>query len=248
MKSIFSFIILIILCSYFIGCASVNINRFMSDHSIENKIPAKLEIDKESFKIERIVDNRRKKLIEKNKPLIDEYLEKNPYIDTTSLYNSLVDIPKIDPRQTKEIINFIKKELIKNILYSESIKHGYIICHLVNRETKTGAGWFFAGSSLLTCFIPNLLGYPLISQTTKLEIEIEILDFNRNLISKYTVFGKGTAYCAMFWGYNMVDAANSYNYAAVPRASYLLALHRAMYDLKKQIQLDAIMIRDVILH
>jgi len=136
--------------------------------------------------------------------------------------------------------DFIERELNQNVFEPSTINgkvYGTAVCRIIKQKTRVNYGWFIA--STLTLYTINSLGFPIGSQTSTIEVELEILDWSANSIGKYSAMGKGTAYSALYWGYNMGGAARVFDNGDITRAANLRALSDALKDIENQIQGDA---------
>ena len=144
----------------------------------------------------------------------------------------------------KEIQEFVQFELESDFIELGKDK-GYIICRMHDLKMNLGSlSYFLIPTSIATGSLLNFIGYPLMSQSAKIELKFEILDPDRDSIAKYSAQGKGSAYCAMFWGYHMSAAGNPYLHYPVPRAACLKALQNAMKDFRQQILQDISLIKN----
>lgn len=233
----FIFIIIFYFVMQICGCAALNVQDFHNKIPIKRKLPITLEIDKHSFKKD-FIENLNQFIIENN-DIIDIYKKIYPSTYPTSedfvrdyqLFN--LDIE----RQGDEMIDFIEKELNENYISGES--KGRLKCVMQHRTTSLGIfGNFFIFTSAITFGTLNLFGYPYSSQVTELQLDFYIYDNNDNLLKKYSLMGKGTSYCAMYWGYSLKLAANTDRMADITRASYLKALKDAIEKFRILINKD----------
>ena len=136
--------------------------------------------------------------------------------------------PDSDPRIQDGISIFIK-DVKENITDPYSEKEGDILCRITYGDVNNkGMEWFFL--STLTCFIPNLIGMPLMSVRSTIELEVQIFDNNKKLIKRYQADCTNKTYVALYWGSNYPTAARRANAAA---------FKCAMLKIKRQIDLDA---------
>ena len=79
--------------------------------------------------------------------------------------------------------------------------NGKMRCSLVEASGKVRIWW--AIPSGLTIFVANLFGMPLMSESHKLQIEVNIYDRNDKRVGRYTSdLHKDKAYTALYYGYN----------------------------------------------
>lgn len=133
-----------------------------------------------------------------------------------------------DPRIQDAISIFIK-DVKENITNPYGERQGDILCRITFGDVNSrGYEWFLL--SIATLYIPNLLGMPLLSNRSTIELEVQIFDLNKNLIGRYTADCTNKKYVALYWGSAYPTAARRANAAA---------FMCAMYKIKKQIDLDA---------
>ncbi|MBC8402403.1 MAG: hypothetical protein H8E14_13015 [Candidatus Marinimicrobia bacterium] len=237
---------LIIIVGLVSGCVSINVNRFHNHLPVPQKLPLALEMDHRSFTEATSNYNYKyeDKFIDKYGDIIDDYMRMYPHLyqspkDFFEDYQLSQTIKNIDKKQDYEIEDFVEDELKDNYLEPTDEPLGFIKCRLAYRKTKIGfRGYFYLVTSSATIFSLNLLGYPFLSQTTDLRLEVEIFDMDGLLVKRYEVEGNGTVHCAMYWGYSMVLAAKTGEFVPLPRGSYLKALKKAFRKLRPMIQND----------
>ena len=71
---------------------------------------------------------------------------------------------------------------------------GYGIWRVTKRRTVVNYGWFL--TSVLTLFIPNIVGYPISSQKVYFGLELEVWDSRSKSIRVYTTESAETVYAA----------------------------------------------------
>ncbi len=146
----------------------------------------------------------------------------------------------LDKRVQQAVVIF-EREISDNICEPVGRKYGLAICRIANREASLGWGWLIPSG--LTLFTINLFGFPAVSQTTELDVEVEILDANHNRIAKYSAIAKDTKYSALYWGYPFPRKPHIDYDNTLTRMTSASALRAAMQDIKKQIHRDASEIR-----
>ncbi|HHH52492.1 MAG TPA: hypothetical protein ENK91_02445 [Bacteroidetes bacterium] len=136
--------------------------------------------------------------------------------------------PDVDPRIQDAVSIFIK-DVKENMTNPLGEKRGDILCRITYGDVgRKGLGWFYL--STITGFIPNLVGFPLMSTKATIELEVQIFDNDKNLIGRYVADCENTKYIALYWGSSYPDAARKANAAA---------FKCAMVKIKRQIQQDA---------
>jgi hypothetical protein len=132
-----------------------------------------------------------------------------------------------DPR-IQDAITLYERETKSSITDPLGQPYGYIHYKVpVSYIRPRGTGLVVLSSFML--MIPNVLGMPFGAYETNLEVEVEILNANREIIGRYQATGKGKALVAIWWGYTSADAE---------RVSNIEAIKMAMQDIKKQILAD----------
>lgn len=132
-----------------------------------------------------------------------------------------------DPR-VQDAKTFFDHDVKDNITNPFGEKKGYIVCKIVQGNTKKGYGW--AVLSGLALMAPNFLGMPVGEAKTSLEVEVEIYDLSDTLIGRYHALGSDIQWVAMYYGYTPLSAS---------RKSGIKAFQYAMNDIKSQIVRDA---------
>ena len=236
MREILIFVVLLTT----MGCAPVSPNRFAVKEPMPERLPVRLEVDAKSFAMNTGAHRLGEEVAAE---LAQSWARMHPgdKIDTAAVIRSNV---YADPRQNKEMMAYLQSELERNAVDPTADGAGVAVCRLMYRDSHRGArSWFFFFSSIGTLFVPTLLGYPIGSTTTDLELELAIRDNTGAPVAAYKASGTGTGYSAMYWGYSMRDASLPYAYGAAPRASYLEALRVAVRSLIEQLQRDSGAIR-----
>lgn len=132
----------------------------------------------------------------------------------------------VPEKRVNDILKIFAYDVRNNINNADSIAHGSIQLELINnKEKKSFLLTFF---SIWTLCMPSLIGVPVTSIKTELEIRASIFDSKNNFIGKYDAKGLGRSYVAMYWGYGE-DAE---------RKSNIIAFKNAMASIKTQINND----------
>lgn len=146
---------------------------------------------------------------------------------TTDLPYTIAPVPK-DIRM-KDAISIFKREVKENICSFSPEKKGTIVCHIPFAVSENSGNSFLLLSTF-TFGILNLIGMPLFSYKTELELEVEIFTNSGKQIGSYRARGSNTAWVALYYGYSM-QSAN--------RISNAKAFKIAMNGIKQQIEMDA---------
>jgi len=91
-------------------------------------------------------------------------------------------------------------------MQSPDSRCGFVVFNLELVDQSAGFVWLVP--IIATLGTSFLLGIPAGSQTAETKVQVDILDANLNKISSFEAKGKGTAYGALYWGYNAIGAAN----------------------------------------
>ena len=127
------------------------------------------------------------------------------------------------------INDYIFNEIVDSTISNQTNPKGYIKIRLIKNTDKSKVGVFFAVTSGLLLFTPNLIGYPFISAEYKVGLEATIYNNNNQKIKTYTSKGVGKAYMALYWGYNLRNTG---------RTTQSKAVYSALSEFKKQITKD----------
>lgn len=136
----------------------------------------------------------------------------------------------------------IYKDFKKNIFQESDKTYGFAFCHI--KRDDIYANWLWIIPYAATLGTITLFGFPGISQTAEIEVELKILDLQKNLIARYSGVGKDTEYCAMYWGYEGFGGAIQNMNNTLSQVVNATALTNAFLDLKKQLQKDAFKINN----
>ena len=102
--------------------------------------------------------------------------------------------------RVNDVINIFNKEVKENITYPYGEKKGYITVKLGYRGVDENGFYIF--TSILTLFSVNFIGFPMSRMTQSLEVEVEIWNKQKEMVSRYVENVQDSGYCAMYWGYN----------------------------------------------
>ncbi len=143
---------------------------------------------------------------------------------TTSSYTE----PSVNNQINKsffQTISFFEQDVKNNICNPIGTKKGFISCKIVayNNTTKDD---FLRIPSILSFYIANYLGMPYFYKKVELELEVEILDLNKNIIARYLGEGKACFPVAFYYGYSLGNVDEKAN---------LYAFRMAMNEIKTEI-------------
>lgn len=163
----------------------------------------------------------------RNKKAIIRYKMLNPDEDIELKCQLIPD------ERVNDLIRLYGVEVNNNLCVQESNAWGY--CDLEILSLKEKRNPFLAGFSAITLCVPALLGAPIQSLKTTIEIKICIYDSKNRVIETYTAKGKGVSFIALYWGYFSDDGW---------RKSLLLAFSDAMSQIKQSIERDSFVISE----
>ena len=124
------------------------------------------------------------------------------YSGTYTGVSSISGIQYGDPR-VNDTINIFNKEVKDNITNPYGEKKGYISLRLTNRLSEN-SDCYLLFSSLTGCLL-NIIGFPFNKVSDTLEMEVEILNKNKEIVKRYTEVVLNSNYVAMYWGYSEND-------------------------------------------
>ena len=127
-----------------------------------------------------------------------------------------------------DVINLFEKEVKENITNPYGAKKGYIALKLGYRG-EDSTYFFYSLFYGLTLCITNFFGFPFGNVTQSLEVNIEILDKNKELIKKYSENVVDKEWLAMYWGYG----GSIYRKVAADN------IKTALEKIRKRIEIDA---------
>lgn len=102
--------------------------------------------------------------------------------------------------RVNDAINIFEKEVVENITNPYGEKKGYIVLKLGYIEEDNS--FIYPAVSLCTLYTINLFGFPQNKISQLLEVEVDILDNNKNLVKRYVETVNNSDYVAMWWGYD----------------------------------------------
>ena len=130
-------------------------------------------------------------------------------------------------KRVQDAITIFKRDVTDNITTPFGEKKGSITCRVVAGEESMKDPWMWG--TAFSLFTLNLLGIPLYSSVTNLDVEVEIYNNKNNLIGKYSATGYSKIWVALYWGYDSFSAS---------RKSAYTAFKMALNDIKLKIQDD----------
>ena len=135
-----------------------------------------------------------------------------------------------DPRQ-KSAANIFIKEVQENIIEQTGEKKGYIKMRITYLDNDSN---FLYPLTKLPLFIPTFLGVPCGNSKYTTEVEVTIMDKQKNTVKRYTEKATDEEFQAMYWGYDSYD---------VKYKASMVSLKLALEKIRRQINNDAPEIR-----
>ncbi|MBN2214033.1 MAG: hypothetical protein JW723_07305 [Bacteroidales bacterium] len=78
--------------------------------------------------------------------------------------------------------------------------------------------------SLLSLCTLNMLGYPLVSQKSQANIQVNIFNKNKELVEGYLINSSARSHVALYWGYSMRNSIKASEFKALQKAFEQLAV------------------------
>lgn len=227
--------ILLLLSFFILGCKSFDPQLLRPEGALDQRIPP-LEVQIDRVSLETAYSAGQTVSEELGYGIGDR---EDGYLSIVSVA-TLMSQTLRDKRVQQAVVIF-DREISDNICDPAGKKYGYAVCRIANRDARLGWGWLVP--SALTLFTINLFGFPAMSQTTELDVEVEIMDANYNRVAKYSAIAKDTKHVAFYWGYPVPTKPHIDKENTLTRITSASALRMAMKDIKRQIERDAIEIR-----
>ena len=117
------------------------------------------------------------------------------WLQTTSLSGTQYKDSRVN-----DIINMFDKEVKENITTPYGEKKGYSSLKLGYRGSEDS--FIYPLTSTLSLFTLNLVGFPWTELEESLEVEVQIMNNKKEIISRYTENVFSSNYVAMWWGYD----------------------------------------------
>jgi len=218
-------VIVFLLCSSIIGCKSFDPSLLRPREVIPQRLPPlEVQIDQGSMESAFSLGSTTGNAVGYSAPVF------GGYVTAASLSGK-----SFKDRRIQDSIVVFDREINDNICELSGAKKGYAVCRIASSTTSDNWAWL-----ILSAWGPYILGSPVHSSSIELDIEVEILDLQRNKVARYSAIGKDTEYSALYWGYS--DYKADRDDTTLSRVLNAQALLNAMVDIKKQIQRDAVQI------
>ena len=134
----------------------------------------------------------------------------------------------------------ILKDFNRNVFEPGDQKWGHLIVR-VGRNASLNWAWFVP--STLSMYVVNLVGFPILSQSSEVTLDIEVLDARRRHVTKFTAKGRDTEYSALYWGYSWRAFAGVRTFEEVDNTGnqtvHAKALRGALDDAKRELEKQA---------
>ncbi len=154
------------------------------------------------------------------------FTKKLPNMEPIFETGKSLDTNIISVQNNSEFSTLFRREVEKNLINSDGPVKGKLVLDPVYFEVDTNNAWLFTLYPLL--FIPPSLGVPLHSNTSKWELELNVIDKNGKRIARYSSEATDTEYYAAYWG-----VKNTYEAAAFK--GYKKALNNVIEQLQNDI-------------
>lgn len=155
-------------------------------------------------------------------PNMEPIFEAGKSLDTHTFGNG-IGVASI--QHNNEFATLFRREVEQNLVNTEGMVKGKLVLDPVFVEVNTNKAWLFTLYPLLV--IPHAFGVPLSSDTSKWELELNVLDKNGKRIARYSAEATDTEYYAAYWGYD-----NTYT------AALFEGYKKALNNIIEQIQND----------
>ena len=137
-----------------------------------------------------------------------------------SLDNDIASI-----QNNSEFSTLFRREVEKNLVNNDGPIKGKLVLDPIYFEADQNNAWIF---TLPLWFIPPVIGVPLHSNTSKWELELNVIDKNGKRIARYSGEATNTEYYAAYWGYSNTETAAIFE-------GYKKALNQVIEQLKNDI-------------
>jgi hypothetical protein len=151
-----------------------------------------------------------------------------------TLERQVEDVASIERMITEDELRLFTQEVEENLLDPFGVKAGYIVYRRSMQDLRLkGIPWTMLNG--LTFGTAALLAVPVAIPEHTVEIEVRILDLDRQLLAKYSAVGRGRNVMAMYYGYGL---------QATFRKTYADAVQDALKAIRPRIQADAPMLNE----
>lgn len=207
----------LILCALSLGaCRTLQMSDFRQQDKLKEPLPPlTLEVHAESF-----AGHFAAEMFEEG--MTNSGISGEPWIPNPFAIYTQVGEPM------RDVFTVLGNELNDNTTQRAGNKQGLARFKLVYYDRRE-PGWGWLVPSVLTLGTANLFGMPANRIEANVELQMEILDLNKNVVAQYRAPGSGKATVAMYHGYAGFDAKRKAN---------LLALQQAMRGIRQKMEAD----------
>ena len=128
----------------------------------------------------------------------------------------------------EDVHTYFDREVTENLTNPYGEKKGTIVLKVSTIDSKPKGMWLYAFGTVWTLTIANVFGLPMGAHESIVEVDLEIMDFNRRLIGKY----RGSGHSRVVKGYY---SDQNYRDRDMARASYILAVKDAVEEAKTKL-------------
>jgi hypothetical protein len=128
----------------------------------------------------------------------------------------------------QDAFQVLGNELSNNMSQVSDPQYGHARFKLLYYKRRN-SGWGWTAATAATLMLPNIFGMPVRTQRAEMELQMELVDANGKILTRYVTTGVGKASVAAYHGYDNSTATRKAN---------LLALQNAMSKIKDKLQFD----------
>lgn len=158
-----------------------------------------------------------------NREYIETSIVRGPYDPTPWIAYDVTD------QALQDVFHVLGNDLDENLTVGSNAAYGHARFKLMFYKRRN-SGWGWTAASLSTMFLPNVLGMPVLTQRVELELQMEVVDAQGKVLTRYNAPGTGKATVAAYYGYDSATATRKAN---------LVALKDAMSNIKQKLGADA---------
>ena len=151
--------------------------------------------------------------------------QKLPNMESIFETGKSLDTDTASIQNNSEFSTLFRREVEKNLINIDGPIKGRLVLDPVYFEVDQNNTWLF---TVLLWFIPPAIGVPLHSNTSKWELELNVIDKNGKRIARYSSEAVDTEYYAAYWGYKNT-------YTAAVFEGYKKALNKVIEQLQNDI-------------
>ena len=133
---------------------------------------------------------------------------KLPHMESIFETGKSLDTDIASIQNNSEFATLFRREVEENLVNSDGPIKGKLVLDPVYIEADQNNAWIF---TVFLWLIPPVIGVPVHSNTSKWELELNVLDNNGKRIARYTGEAENTEYYAAYWGYKNTFTAAVFN-------------------------------------